>query len=112
VRLEEFREEVYRLLGQRLERASEENLRAFLDRMQAVIYPPPREGETVVLEGEAELDYDRFVREFLADILLRADEENLIALWLFTLELWLYVHQEDISRQFGAFLRQIHWDEE
>jgi len=65
------------------------------------------------LEGaEADLDYDRFVREFLADILLRADEENMVALWLFTLELWYYVHREDISRQFTAFLRDMHWEEE
>ncbi len=112
MRLEDFREEVYRVFGRRLERANEETLRPFLDRMQALIYPPKREGDTVLLEEEAELDYHRLVREFLADMLLRADEENLIALWLFTLEMWSYVMQEDISRQFAAFLREIHWEED
>jgi hypothetical protein len=113
MRLEEFREEVYQAFGQRLERANETTLRAFLDRMQALVYPPQRDGDTVVLEEETgEPDYQRLVREFLASMLLRADEENLIALWLFTLELWFYVMQEETARQFAAFLREIHWEEE
>lgn len=113
MRLEDFREEVYTLFGRHLERANEETVRPFLDRMQALIYPPKREGDAVVLEEEAvDLDYHRLVREFLAEMLLRADEGNLIALWLFTLEMWFYIMQEDISRQFAAFLREIHWEEE
>jgi len=110
--LEEFREQVYSRFGRHLERANEETLRPFLDQMQAVLYPPKRDGETVVVEGEVELDYHRLVRRFLADSLRREDEQNLIALWLFCAELWLYVLTEDVSRQFAAFLREIHWESE
>jgi hypothetical protein len=94
MRLEEFREAVYRELGPSLERATYENVRLFLDRMQALVYPPLRiDGRVVLGEEEAE-GLEPIVLDFLANSLRSSPEEAVIGLWLFAAEIW-FSHMEE-----------------
>jgi len=107
VTLEEFREKVFARFGRRLERANPEDVRHFLDEMQALLYPPTRCGDHLILEPEsADLDYAAMVREFLAASLASPPEEGLVGVWLFALELWFYNLQEEVDERFAALIRE------
>lgn len=95
--LEEFREAVYRELGPSLERATYENVRLFLDRMQATLYPPLGIDGHIVLGEERALDFESIVLEFFANSLCFPPEQAVIGLWLFALEIW-FSSTEDFYR--------------
>ena len=92
--LEEFREMVYAELGPSLEKATYENVRLLLDRVQAIFYPPVRVEGHLVLGEERAADFETIVLEFFADSLRFPVEEAVIALWIFALETW-FSYMED-----------------
>lgn len=92
--LEEFRRAVYGEFGTSMERASYESVRLFLDRMQAILHPPTRLGEHIVLGEEPPSDFDSIVLEFFANSLRLPPEQAVIALWLFALDIWFSSMEE------------------
>ena len=92
--LEEFREMVYAELGPSLEKATHENVRLFLDRVQAIFYPPVRVQGHVELGEERAADFETIVLEFFADSLRLPVEEAVIGLWIFALETWFSYMEE------------------
>ena len=86
--LEEFREDVYREFGQSLERATTDSIRNFVDKMQALLYPPLRVGDHIHVGEEGTADFESIVLEFFANSLRMPSEEAVIGLWLFAVETW------------------------
>jgi HEAT repeat protein len=89
VRLHEFRDEVRREFGDRLERATPANVRNFLTRMQTQLTPGPAPGERIEL-NETATSFEEVITDFLAHALEAGGddpEQALIVLWLLALEL-------------------------
>ena len=110
--LREFREMVRQELGANLENATPENIRSFLDGMQALVYPPKRVGEYIVLDEEGPLDYERLVLDFFSGSLEGDPEKAAIALWLFAMEIWTYCMEQDTAQQFASLLEDWMSEEE
>lgn len=97
--LEEFREEVYRHFGKRLERATPASVQDFLVHMQARLAGSEGRGESVELSETAQ-SYDQIVTEFFAHVLQATPdqmEQALMQLWLVGLEL----HYARIEEQYA-----------
>jgi len=99
VRLFEFREEVRREFGERLERATPANVHHFLTRMQARLSHVPEPGQRIEL-NETATSYDEVITDFLSHNLETAaedPEQALIVLWLVALELYFARVQDDFA---------------
>ena len=112
MRLHEFRDEVRREFGHRLERATPANVRNFLTRMQARLTPAPAPGERIELKETAS-SYDEVISDFLSHNLESAlddPEQALITLWLLALELYFGRVQDEYADRFARALTQIDID--
>lgn len=100
--LEQFREEVYRQFGPRLERATPANVQEFLVHMQARLSGNDR-GQPVEIHETAH-SYDEIVSEFFARVLeVGPDrmEQALMQLWLLGFELHFARLEEQYSDKFA-----------
>jgi hypothetical protein len=112
VRLSEFREEVRREFGERLERATPANVHHFLARMQAHLHHVPEPGERIELK-ETATSYNEVITDFLSHTLETAvaePEEALILLWLLALELYFARVYDDHDSRFARAITQIDLD--
>ncbi len=73
-------------LGARLERATPERLRAFLDQAQARLQPHEA-GSVVEVEGD-ETSLEQAEREFFGQVLEDTSDRAFILLWLTAVEMW------------------------
>lgn len=103
MKLEEFREEVHRQFGERLERATPANVQDFLVHMQARLAGTEGRGQTVELNETAH-SYDQIMTEFFARVLSVSPEqmeEALMQLWLVGLELHYARLEEQYADKFA-----------
>jgi hypothetical protein len=112
VRLPEFRDEVRREFGDRLERATPANVRNFLTRMQARLTAGPAPGERIEL-NETATSYEEVITDFLSRSLEGAAEDPeraLIALWLLALELHFARVADDYAERFARAVTDLDVD--
>jgi hypothetical protein len=112
VRLAEFRDEVKREFGERLERATPANVQQFLTRMQARLSHAPEPGERIEL-NETATSYDEVITDFLSRNLEAAaedPEQALIMLWLMALELHFARVQDERSDRFARSVIELDLD--
>ena len=115
MRLEEFREEVRREFGERLQRATPANVQDFLVRMQAELFSDVGAGEHGFEISETASDYNEIVTQFFARVLetkLEQMEEALMMLWLVGFELHFARLEEEYEHRFAAMFGERDYEDE
>ncbi len=101
VELAEFREQVKREFGPRLERATPASVREFLDRMQVRLQEESGSGPPYTLDEDGRArSYEEIVSEFFARALDYPSDQAVVILWLFALEQHFAMLEEDYARRF------------
>jgi hypothetical protein len=115
VKLEEFREEVRREFGDRLQRATPANVQDFLARMQSQLFLDTGKGDQGFELNETASDYNEIVTQFFARVLQAKPEqleEALMMLWLVGFELHFARLEEEYADRFAAMFHEGEEDEE
>lgn len=105
MRLDEFREEVKRDLGDQLQRATPSSVQDFLTRMQSQLFHDASKERRVFELNEEAADYDEIVTQFFSRILesnTEQLEEALIMLWLVALELHFARLEQEYADRFAS----------
>jgi hypothetical protein len=116
MKLEDFKKRVVEAFGKNLEHATPANVREFLDGLARESWKDEKT-RRIVRTGspDAPLDiteagnltYEALVRDFFANTLTVADDQALIMLWMFALEL-AYAGIEDVqSESFNRLFSQM-----
>jgi len=103
VTLEEFREEVYRQFGKRLERATPANVQEFIVHMQAKMAGNEARGQAVEINETAN-SYEEIMTQFFARVLEAPPaemEQALVQLWLLGFELHFARLQDEYQQKFA-----------
>lgn len=115
MRLEEFRAEVKRELGDHLERATPANVQEFLLRMQGKLFSEVGRGEHAFELNETAADYNEVVTQFFARVLESKPEqleEALMMLWLVGFELHFARLEQEYADRFSAMFGDRESEEE
>jgi hypothetical protein len=107
VTLEAFRQRIREQFGPGMERATPQNVREFLDRMQEELNSHPQGGPYSIAEPET--SYEGILRTFFAEILDAPHDQAVIQLWLLGLELAFADLQDTIAEEISPLFRP--WDE-
>lgn len=111
--LEQFRRRVREQFGPGMERATPENVREFLDRMQTELAPgaslSPPGGPYELSEAETETSYEAILRSFFSGILDAPSDQAIIQLWLLALELAFADLRDTIEEEISPLFRP--WEE-
>ena len=105
--LAEFRQRVREQFGPDMERATPENIRDFLDRMQQELDTVPPSGVYEI--AETETSYEAILRTFFSEILEAPRDQALIQLWLLGLELAFADLRDTIEEEISPLFRP--WEE-
>jgi hypothetical protein len=90
-----------------MERATPENVREFLDRMNQELDTTPRGGPYEL--SETEISYEAIMRSFFFEILDAPSDQAVIQLWLHALELDFADLRDTIEEEISPLFRP--WDE-
>jgi len=107
VTLEAFRRLVREQFGPDMERATPQNVREFLDRMQQELDTTPPGGPYELSEGET--SYEAILRTFFSEILDAPRDQALIQLWMLGLELAFADLHDTIEEEISPLFRP--WEE-
>jgi hypothetical protein len=107
VTLKEFRQRVRQQFGPGMERATPENVREFLDQMQAELAPHSPGGRLEL--NETETSYEAIIRSFFSEILDAPRDQAVIQLWLQALELAFADLRDTIEQEISPLFAP--WEE-
>lgn len=108
VRLSEFREEIRKEFGDKLEHATPANVREFLDHFQQKLYQNSMPGRMVL--NEPKTTYEEIIKDFFSRVLDYPPEEALMLMWTMAFDLSFSALEMQLAERFNTLFGEIGED--
>ncbi len=110
VRLSQFREEIRKEFGDRLEHATPANVREFLDTFQQKLNQSSMHQRMVL--NEPKTTYEEIIKDFFSRVLDYPTEEALMLMWTMAFDLSFSALEMQLAERFNTLFGEIGEDNE